>query len=250
LPDTPPPAVTEDRLLGGRLAIRQPKDGFRVAIDTVLLAAAVPAQAGERVFEPGAGVGAAALCLAARVEGVRVSGIEPQAALVRLAGENARLNGLYGAVEVMAGAIGAALPPRVAGPFDHVMANPPFLEDSRAQKPQDEGRAAAHVEGEAGLADWCACAHTVLRRGGSLTLIHRADRLEDVLAALGDGWGGVTVFPLWPRTGQAARRIIVRAHKGSKAPLALAAGLALHVEGANGYTPEADAVLRGGALSF
>jgi tRNA1(Val) A37 N6-methylase TrmN6 len=243
------PETTEDRLLGGRLVLRQPKDGFRVAIDTVVLAAAVPAKPGERVFEPGAGVGGAALCLAARVDGVRVAGIEPQPALVRLAGENVRLNGMQGAVDIMAGAIGRPLPPRVAGPFDHIMANPPFLEPSRTQAPQDESRAAAHVEGDAALDAWCRCAHDVLKRGGTLTLIHRADRLDAVLAALGHGFGGVTVFPLWPRAGQPARRILVRAAKGSNAPLILAAGLVLHGEG-NGYTAEADAALRGGALAF
>jgi tRNA1(Val) A37 N6-methylase TrmN6 len=242
--------VTEDRLLGGRLTLRQPRDGFRVAVDTVLLAAAVPAQEGERVFEPGAGVGAAALCLAARVPGVRVAGIEPQAELVRLAGENARLNGLQGAVDIMIGSVGGALPPRLGGQFDHVMANPPFLEEARAQRPRNDARAAAHVEGEAGLADWVACAAGALRRGGTLTMIHRADRLDAVLAALGGGFGGIVVYPLWPRAGQAARRFVLRAVRGSRAPLVLAAGMALHEAEGSGFTPGADAVLRGAALEI
>lgn len=242
-------ALTEDRLLGGRIVVRQPRDGFRVAIDTVLLAAAVPAEPGERIFEPGAGVGAAALCLAARVPDVRVVGIELQPALVKLAGENARLNGMQASIDIMSGAVGAALPPRLSGQYDQVMANPPYLEAAAAQAPPDAAKAAAHVEGEADLSVWTGCAHQLLRRGGTLTMIHRPDRLELLLSALAGGFGGITVFPLWPHAGRPARRVIVRAVRGSRAPLILAGGLVLHeVDG--GYTAAADAALRGGSLEI
>ena len=240
--------LTEDRLLDGRLVVRQPKHGFRVAIDSVLLAAAVPAADGERVLEPGAGIGAPALMLAARVPGCRVVGFDPQRALVRIAGENIRLNGMSGRVEIMVGDM-ASPPSRLAlGAFDHVMMNPPFHPAGRARPPADAGRAASHVEGEAGLADWIAFGVSMLRGMGTLTLIQRADRLGEVLAALDGRAGGVVVFPLWPRgDGSPAKRVLVRARRGTAAPLRLAPGLVLH-EADGGYTKEADLVLRGAGL--
>jgi len=247
--DRPGP-LTEDRLLDGRLVIRQPRHGFRVAIDSVLLAAAVPAGAGERVLEPGAGIGGPALMLAARVAGCRVVGFDAQRALVGIAGENIRLNDMVERVEIMVGDL-ASPPSRLAlGAFDHVMLNPPFHPAGSARSPADASRAAAHVEGAAGLDDWIAFGVSMLRGMGTLTLVHRADRLAGVLAALDGRAGGIVVFPLWPRDdGSPAKRILVRAQRGAAAPLRLAPGLVLH-EADGGYTPEADRVLRGAALDL
>jgi len=244
-----PEDPTEDTILDGTVRLRQPAAGFRAAIDSVLLAAAAPVADGERVFEPGAGVGAAALCLARRVAGAHVTGIEAAAGLVRLAGDNIRLNGMAGRVEIMAGEVGQALPPRVSPPFDHCIMNPPFLDAGRANPPPDPGRAAALVEGDGGLAPWVACARRVLRHKGIVTVIHRADRLDDLLAALAPHFGDIVLYPLWPHEGEYARRVIVRGRKGTRGPLVLAAGLVLHRPG-GAYTETADAALRGAALEF
>ena len=130
-----PPAVpgvadrfSEDLLLGGQVRLRQPLDGYRAAIDPVLLAASVDAAPRHRVLEAGAGHGAAAICLARRVPDCSVTGIEIQPDLVRLANDNARLNDLAGSVQVMIGDLVRPLPRVAAGGFDHVMANPPYLE--------------------------------------------------------------------------------------------------------------------------
>jgi tRNA1(Val) A37 N6-methylase TrmN6 len=234
---------TEDRLLGGRVILRQPRTGFRAAIDPVLLAAAVPAKAGERVLEIGAGTGAAALCLARRVEGVLVHGLELQRDLAGLLADNAAANGLAERVLAVPGDLLRPPPIMERDTYDHVLANPPYLDPGAADPSADEGRRIASVEGEADLADWVRFGLSMLKPKGSLTIIHRADRLDDVLGALRGEAGGIVVFPLWPRAGQAAKRVIVQARKGSGAPLTLAPGLALHGAG-SGYTQEAEAALR------
>jgi tRNA1(Val) A37 N6-methylase TrmN6 len=178
------PSVSEDTLLGGRVRLRQPLSGYRAAIDPVLLAAAVPAAAGDSVLDIGCGVGAAALCLAARVAGCRVTGIEAQRELVRLAGENIALNGMAGRVAVMAGDLMRPPPRLEPGGFVHVMANPPFLEAETAMASPLAAKAAATVEGAADLAAWIRFALSMLRPKGSITLIHRADRMERLLAEL------------------------------------------------------------------
>ncbi|HEY6335280.1 MAG TPA: methyltransferase [Alphaproteobacteria bacterium] len=239
--------TTEDGLLGGSVRLIQQAGGYRVAIDPVLLAAAVPAAAGDHVLDAGAGVAAAALCLAARVPGVRVSGIESQRALVRLANDNADLNGMKDRVAIMEGDL-LRPPPRLApGGFDHVMANPPYLEPARASISPDAGKAAAGVEGAADLGAWVAFCLTMVRDKGSVTVIHRADRLDALLTAFHRKAGEIVVYPLWPvADGRPAKRVVVRARKGLASPMRLAAGLVLHRADGT-YTPEAEAILRHGA---
>jgi tRNA1(Val) A37 N6-methylase TrmN6 len=239
--------ITEDTLLGGRIRLTQPSEGYRVAIDPVLLAAAVPAQAGEQVLDVGAGVGAAALCLAARVDGCRVVGLEVQRALVRLANDNAALNGLRDRVSVMEGDL-LRPPPRLApGSFDHVMTNPPHLDPVRATASPMPGKTTANLEGAARLDAWLAFCLAMVRAKGSVSVIHRADRLDALLAALHGKAGEIVVFPLWPMAdGRAAKRVIVRARKGSAAPTRLAAGLVLHRADGR-YGDATEAILREGA---
>jgi len=244
----PAPAddFTEDRLLGGRVVLRQPRQGYRAAIDPVFLAAAVPAQAGDSVLDVGCGVGAAMLCLARRVEECRVAGIDTQRELVRLAGDNVLLNGVGGRVTVMSGDL-LRPPPRLEpGSFAHAMANPPYLEAPSGTPPPDGGKAVAHVEGEADLAAWVKFALTMVRAKGSVTFIHRADRLDRLLAELCGRAGAIEFFPLWAGEGKPAKRVILRARKGVATPMRVLPGLVLH-EADGRYTAAADAVLRDAA---
>lgn len=244
-----PDGEAGDTLLGGRVALAQPERGYRAAIDPVLLAAAVPAVAG-RVLDAGAGVGAAALCYAVRVPGARVTGLELQQDLAALAAENARRNGVGDRVAFLAGDI-LNPPAGVAeGDFDHVMANPPYLPAAHGPAPPDPAKAAAMVEGEANMADWVDFCLRMVVPKGSVTLVHRADRLDELLALLRGRAGGIVVFPLWPGDGRPARRVIVRARRDVRAPMSLAAGLVLH-RGDGAYTDAALAVLRdGGPLTL
>jgi tRNA1(Val) A37 N6-methylase TrmN6 len=240
--------MTDDALLGGRVRLRQPATGYRAAIDPVLLAAAVPAVAGDSVLDVGAGAGAAALCLARRVEGCRVTGIELDPDLAGLCRENAALNGFDDRVAVTQGDLTRPPPSLAAGTFDHVMANPPYLEAARASLSPDPSKAAASVEGQGDLADWVGFCLAMARPRGSVTLIHRADRLDRILACLGSQAGAIAVLPLWPKLhgGRPAKRVIVQARKGTATPLRLLPGITLHADG-GGFTPRADAILREGA---
>lgn len=230
-----------DELLRGRVKLAQPQGGYRAAIDPVLLAAAVPAVSGDRVLELGCGVGAAALCLLARVPGTTLTGLEQQPDLVRLAQQNATANGWDERFTVLEGDLLRSPEAVAAGGFDHAMANPPYLEAGRADVSDDPLRAAANVEGEAKLADWIAALTRSVRRKGTVTVIHRADRLPELLAALQGRGGEIVVFPLWPGVGRDAKRVIVRARVGVATPTRISPGLLLHRDG--GFTPEVRAVL-------
>lgn len=226
----------------------QPKHGYRVAIDAALLAAATPLKQGQHALELGAGVGAAALALAVKVESATIDAVELQAGFAALCQENIQLNGLDDRVRCLQGDV-LSLPADV-GVYDQVMMNPPYLADGGNDAGMDPTKRIATIEGPARLDDWVRAAASALKTGGGLTIIHRADRLGDILgSSAAHGFGGLTVFPLWPKSGEAARRVIVHGRKSKGGRLALAAGLVLH-QADGTYTPEADAVLRGSALDF
>jgi tRNA1(Val) A37 N6-methylase TrmN6 len=216
-----------------------------VAIDPVFLAASVPAEPHQLVLDVGCGAGAAMLCLAARVPHSRVVGLEMQRELVRLAGDNVILNGLEARASVMIGDL-LHPPPRLSpGAFDHVMANPPYNERGHTTPPTTAGKSGATVEGEADLAAWVRFSLAMVRAQGTVTFIHRADRIDALLGQIAGRAGDVVVFPLWPGPGKSASRILVRARKQVAAPARLAGGLVLH-QPDGGLTVDADGVLREG----
>jgi tRNA1(Val) A37 N6-methylase TrmN6 len=243
------PDLTDDAALGGRLRLLQPRRGHRFGHDAILLAAATPARAGDRVADLGAGVGTAGLALAARVDGVRVTLVEVDEHLAALAGENAARNGFAGAVDTVALDIAAPADAFAAaglGPesCDIVMMNPPFHDAGKLQASPDACRRRAH-EIEAGkLTDWVTTARRLLRPRGVLTLIFRADGLRALLDLV-DGFGGIVVVPVYPKPGAAAIRVLFAAVKGSRVPFAIREGLML---AASDGTPTAqtEALLRQG----
>lgn len=236
--------VTEDEILGGRVRIRQPARGYRVNVDTILLAAAVEAPAGGRLLEAGCGVGAALLAVAARSANTRFVGIERDRNIAAIARENVAMNAMSDRVEIVTGDVLE----RSAnwGVFDGAFLNPPFDAEGEGRPPA-EFRRGAHVA-EAPIAAWIAAIADRLTGGAALTLIHRAAKLPELFEALQGRLGGVEVMPVRPRAEAAAKRVILRARKGSRAPLRLLRGLDLHDASGAKHTSEAEALLRGEAL--
>ncbi len=245
----PSDSLSEDGFLGGKLKILQPLRGYRAATDPVLLAAFVDARPGEMVLDLGCGVGVAALCLAARVPGMIPHGLEIQPDYARLARRNAASNGI--AMTVHLGDLRRPPVELRALSFDHVMINPPFYPAGTVTAPKDPGRDIAHRE-EAPLGDWIAAGLRRLRPGGRIVLIHRAERLASILAALDGPAGDIEVLPISARPGHPAGRVLIRARKGRVSPLRLHAPLVVHAaeshsSDAGAYAPLLGRVLRGEA---
>ncbi len=243
--------VSEDAFLGGALRLAQPKSGHRGGLDAVLLAASVPAQAGDTVLDLGAGVGTAGLAVLARVPQTRALLVERDARLMTLAAHNIAANGMEARAEVLCCDIEAPGGAQGAGidqaSVDHVLANPPFYAAGQVRASPDAGRKDAHVQATdlgGGLARWCAFAAGAVKAGGTLTLIHRAEALVDVLAAMDGRFGELSVRPIQPRPGEDAIRVLVQGRKGSRAPLTIAPGLTLHGPTGSDYLPEIEALLR------
>ena len=239
-------AISTDGFLGGRLRIAQPVAGYRAGADAVMLAAACPAKPGDRVLELGCGAGVAMLCLGFRVPGLVLTGLERQPLYAGLARLNAQENGIE--AEIVEGDL-ARMPAALRGQsFDHVIANPPFF--AAGTIAPDAGRGAARHE-ETPLADWIGAGLRRLRPGGSLALIHRAERIPEILAALGTRAGAITILPVSARNGREAGRVIVLARKGGRAPTRLLFPFIMHAKpshsvDAEDLTEAARAVLSGG----
>lgn len=242
--------LTDDKFLGGRIRLWQPARGYRAATDPVLLAAACPARPGDSVLDLGCGVGAAALCLAARVPDLRLTGLELQPAYAELARRNAARNAI--ALEVAEGDL-RHMPATLRRDFDQVICNPPYYPAGGTPSPL-AARATAMQADSVPLGLWVEVAARRLRPGGWLTLIAGADALPELLVALGK-LGSAAVLPLAAREGRAAKRVILRARKGGRAPFRLLAPLILHHGVSHdgdreSYTETASRVLRmGGDLS-
>ena len=225
--------TTTDALLGGRIRLVQPARGNRAAVDPILLAAAVPAEASEHALEIGCGTGAASLALAARVRGIQVTGLDLQADLVAMASESARLSGLGSEVGFITGDL-LAPPDDVSGAFDHVMANPPFYRSGSGNLSPDPARRLANMEGEADLAAWVRFA--LQRAGKTVTFIHIAERAGELADLFIAAAADVVLLPV------GKRRALVQARPFGTGVLVTLPPFVLH-EADGGFTPAAKAVL-------
>jgi tRNA1(Val) A37 N6-methylase TrmN6 len=247
---------SEDRFLGNALKITQPKDGFRAGSDAVLLAAMISAEGRQSLLDVGSGVGTAGFCALHRLPDCDLWGIELQAELAALARVNAEENGFAAKTTVIeadlgeratfAGQAGPKGKPFLEAGFDHVFTNPPFYGKGRARASKTEIKTLAHIEGSVALPEWLQFCVARAKSKGTVTVIHRADRLGDILSVLQKGCGRLKVIPLWPDAEQSAKRVIVQGVKGDKSPLEMTRGLVLHEK--NGSpTAAATAIAREGA---
>lgn len=244
------PGLTEDGFLDGRLRILQPEKGFRAGIDSVFLAATVPCDPGETLFEAGIGTGVASLCLAARVKDIHITGVELSGRYSMIGQKNAITNGFGSNIRFITGDVKDAMRKDLAewpqhGTFSHAFANPPFFDDNKITKSPTSLKAVANGFGPEDLELWVKVLATMVTLRGTVTFVHRAEALGRLLSAMEGRFGDIRIAPLHAREGMAATRVIVQGVKGTKGALQLLPGLILHTSG-NQFTPEADAILRDG----
>lgn len=243
-------AETTDRLLGGRVEIRQPRSGFRVSVDAVLLAAAVSLEQGQRALDVGCGAGGATLCLASRLPHAELLGIDRDTQMTDCLRGNILANGFENRVATETMDVADGVSDHLRGAFDHVFSNPPYLPPDRADsRAVADGVGAATIE-SVPFAAWLAFMTACCKPKGRLTIVHRADRLEALLAAFVEVAGEIRVFPIWPRAGAPAKRVLITARVDVQTPTALCPGLVLHGED-GAYTSAARRLIEAGhALSF
>jgi tRNA1(Val) A37 N6-methylase TrmN6 len=239
--------TTVDKFLDGRILLTQPAKGYRAGIDAVLLAAAVHPSAGSQVLDVGAGVGAVMLCLSHHHPDVFITGLELQTDMVKLNRQNILLNSKSGKVKIIQGNILEAPVETQPNSFDHVLSNPPYFAYGSEASSDDKPKALSRHLADIDLKLWVNACLRMVKPRGHLTLIYRADRLDEIMSILKIKAGGIKIFPLWPTRDTPAKLVLVQARKGVKTACELLPGLLLHQNNKE-YTPEAEAVFRGDAI--
>ncbi len=224
-------------VLDRRLELLQHEDGFKTSIDAVFLASSCQAKTGQHVLDLGCGIGSAGLCLAKRIEGIHLTGLDIQGDQIETARCNAYKNNLE--AEFITGDVRSFDAP----PFDHIICNPPYNDVGAHLRSPSAAKATAMGHDETSLQDWLDAGCKLLKHGGSLNMIHQAAKVDMIIKGLKNRFGAVEIIPLYPKAGKAANRVIIRAKRNSKAPASIHSGLILH-EDDGSYTSAAEKILR------
>lgn len=247
-------ATQEIYVLNKRLKLLHSEKGFKTSMDSVLLAAACRAKSGDHILDMGCGVGGAGLCVLTRVAGVKLSGVEIQEDHAKLARQNAEANDMQDLCTFVNADIREY---REEKAFNHIICNPPYLEAGAHLRSPSKEKATAmghslkspcpQAGGRDGkgssIKDWIDTAHFCLKSNGTFTMIHRADKIDKIILAMGKRFGAVEIIPLWSKVGKNAKRVIIRAIKDRKSPANLHAGITLHNDGGE-YSDVAERILR------
>jgi tRNA1(Val) A37 N6-methylase TrmN6 len=243
----PQDEITTDAFLGGALQLRQPKFAYRAGLDAVLLAATCDATPDQRIVDCGAGVGTVGLCLARRLDTVRVTLIERELAYAQRAEENITSNNLSERVNIQRADLIAPLSSGPLAPliatFDHALANPPYQTDTDGTRATSQLKDRANAMPAADLDHWARAMAALLKPGGTATIIHRADALPTLLDVIGHRFGGLIIRAIHPKADQPANRILIRGTRDSRAPLVLAPPLIVH-DASGGFMPDVENALR------
>ncbi len=235
--------LTKDSFLGGKLAINQPKKGFRAGTDSIFLAAFVDAKKSQKIAELGCGVGTVCLALALRVKNLLISAFEINKDICNIAKQNVLLNKLEDSVEVINKDIKELKAQSdIAGAFDIVLSNPPFYKQESTRKSVNDLRNQGFIEQSAKLEDFVKTAKFMLKNNGQIYLIHLVERLDDIVFLLKKhGFGSLEIVLVYSYANKSANRVIVKARKNSKGFTKVLKPFIVHDE--NGFSKQAGTVL-------
>lgn len=234
----------QDDFLGGKIRLLQSDDGYRATSDAVLLASSVLLKKNETILDVGIGTGAVSLCLCAREPTVKITGVDVQSEMLEASQKNAALNGFD--FELIKGDVSDFVPELKGRQFHHVVTNPPYFKEDNLR--QNKMTAIAYKE-NVPLSDWIDFCLKKVRPKGTFSIIHRSDRLADILSAVNGRLGNILVVPFWPKQGVSPKRILVQGVVGKKTPLNLHAGFVMHDDDGN-RNEHIEAVMREGKYLF
>lgn len=220
--------TTQDTLFQGQLLIEQPEKGYRYGLDSVLLAATCPAKHEETVLDMGCGVGTVMLAIAKRLDKIQITGIELQPALAKLANRNHQYNDFQERSTIIHGHINDKAIFKKIETFDHIVCNPPYFEQNKTNHSKINQKNLSKIDLSGDLSEWVTAANRYLKPRGTATFIYPTVFSDKLITALQKKFKTLILFPLWPRTGQNSKLMIIQAIKDRNSGLILKPGLVLH----------------------
>lgn len=233
---------TERTGFGDIVVLQRPGLGY--GVDSVLLAAfaagetgAPKVREGARIADFGTGSGIIAFVLAHKVNRTELTGFDIRPDAVDRATKACELNGMDDRVNFVLTDIAGDEITSYDGSFDAVVTNPPYFRKSGALRSDSDDRYIARHETTAELGDFVRSAARLLKQRGSLYMVHRPDRLADIMCEMRSG--GIetkTLQLVVPRKGEAANIVLIHGIKGAGSELRVLPEIAVHKE--DGYTDE------------
>jgi len=211
---------------------------FSFGMDAVLLSAFVHINKGDVHLDLCCGNGIVPILLAARYPHGCFSGIEIQQPLADMAMRSVAYNGLDDKIRITHGNIKQARSFFGHAAFDVVSVNPPYIVHGGGLENESREMAIARHEILCTLDDVCVCAADMLRFGGRLYMVHRPDRLADIICSLRKaGLEPKALRFVHPKADSTPNTLLIMATKGGKPQLNVSLPLVIYDEKGN-YTRE------------
>ncbi len=232
--------VTKNNILNGFINLYQPKKGFRVGIDSILLASSVSSY--DNCLELGTGTGIVTLSLAKRFPLSKIIAIEKNKELIKIAKKNIILNNLKDLnIQMIYDDLKKdSFLADLNNTFDRVVMNPPYFNKENFLLSLNNNKMDSKYED--GIYLWFSAAYKKLKPKGYLNFIYRSEYLDMIMQYLNKDWGDIRIFPLWAKKGLPSKLIIVQAKKKSKSEVKLLSGLVLHNDDGT-YTEDCNSIL-------
>lgn len=246
--------TTRDKFHAGAFEVIQPsKRGHKSGMDALLLAAALPKNISGVLADLGSGAGVAGLAALNLNRELELIAVEKNAEMVELARQSLRLNTnarFFNRAKVIEHDLTSSGTSRAKAGLtpnsvNHIIMNPPY-NTSRERPPKDTMKIEAFMMGEGGIDAWFRTAAAILNPGGTITIIYRTENLGEVFACSQGRFGGLEIMPIHSRIDEAAKRVIVRGTRASRAPMAIVPGFVVHNQDGS-FSEKADEIFKGNA---
>lgn len=217
-----------DDLVRGDMKIIQRPDQFCFSLDSILAAHYVSIRKKDRIADLGTGTGVIALLLST-LGGEDITAFEINPVMADLARRNVNGNNKSDCIKVVECDYRNVKELYPTGSFDSVVVNPPYREIGTGRMNHCEGVASASYELNVTLEDIFHTAQYLLKYGGRLTMIHRADRLVDLIT-LGRRYKmeAKRIRPVYARIGASVVRVLLEFRYGGHTELILEPPLLIH----------------------
>ena len=178
------PGERLDDLQCGGLVILQDPERYCFSMDAVLLANYAAAAAGDQVLDLGTGTGIIPLLMSAKTAAAHFDALELQHACADMAARSVRLNGLTERIRIVEGDIREADAILAPASYDVITCNPPYIKAGAGRVNPRDAKAIARHELTCTFADAARAAARLLKPGGHFFLVHRPQRLPELMNEL------------------------------------------------------------------